>query len=338
MDSKEPSVAQSVRVLMSPGKEISNPFISLLHDNLPADVAVQTFSWRAAFLGRYDVLHVHWPDSLLVAPSRLKRVRKIVVFLALIVRNRLLGVRHVWTVHNLSPHERGGALNRFVLALWQRSCAFHVYLSSAALPAVPDRRAIVIKHGDYSSVVALQEGTMTPTSGRLLLFGLIRPYKGVEGLLRAVAALADQDLSLRITGRPVPPEYGNSIASLGADATNTEFRLERLSDADLIAEIRGAEIVVLPYTRIYNSGAALMALTAGRPIITTDSSTMRELQSEVGPEWVQILDGDTTAESIRVAVEAIRAQDRGPAPKFTGRDWVGIGDTYAKLYRTAARS
>jgi beta-1,4-mannosyltransferase len=93
---------------MSPGPEISNPFISLLIRNLDADIEVSTFTWRDAFLGRYDVLHVHWPDALLKAPTPMRRVLKFLQLRALLVRNRVRGIRQVWTVHNLTPHETGG--------------------------------------------------------------------------------------------------------------------------------------------------------------------------------------------------------------------------------------
>lgn len=318
---------------MSPGREISNPFISLLQDNLSSDVSVRTFDWKSAFLSRYDVLHVHWPDSLLIAPSRLKRARKIAILVALIARNRLLGVRHIWTVHNLSPHEHGGKFNALALAAWAMSCKTRVYLSAAAMPLGGDPRGIVIKHGDYSSVVGPGARQSHFVPGRLLIFGLLRQYKGIESLVDAVGSLSGDDVSLRIAGRPVPAEYGRAIGSLIAETAHIEVRLERLTDAELISEIAEAEIVVLPYTRIYNSGAALMALSAGRPIITTDSPTMRELQAEVGPEWLQILDGGTNAESVRRTVDALRNLKRGSIAPFIDRHWSDIGDAYSHLYR-----
>jgi beta-1,4-mannosyltransferase len=325
----------TTRVLMSPGREISNPFIALLQDNLDSDVTVNTFSWRDAFFTKYDVLHVHWPDALLVAPSPLRRARKVAVLLALILRNRILGVAHVWTVHNLTPHEKGGRISGFALRAWERSCQRRVYLSVAAMPKGGDPRGAVIKHGDYSQIVnASPSSDAQPVAGRLLLFGLLRQYKGIEPLIDAISASASANVHLRIAGRPVPESYGAAIESQTEGINNIETRLQRLSDEELVSEIVRSEIVVLPYKRIYNSGAALMALSAGRPIITTGSDTMRELQSEVGPEWVQVLMSGVTVAALESAVSTLRSLPRRGLPAFAGRDWRGIGAAYSALYRS----
>ena len=44
----------------------TNPYVSQLHESLrAAGVDVRPFSWRTALLGRYDVVHLHWPEILL---------------------------------------------------------------------------------------------------------------------------------------------------------------------------------------------------------------------------------------------------------------------------------
>lgn len=324
----------TIRVLMSPGQEISNPFISLLLANLDEDVVVETFTWKRAFLERYDVLHIHWPDSLLEAPSPPRRAIKVAMLSALLLRNRLAGVKHVWTVHNLSPHETGGKMRSAALDLWVRSCKHLVYLSAAAIPERADPRSALIKHGDYSNVTsALSQEHPNSVPGRLLVFGLLRPYKGVEALIETVSRSATEGITLRAVGRPVPIDYGDQIQKLAENSDKVTLRLERLPDADLVAEIEQAEIVVLPYKRIYNSGAALLALTAGRPIIATDSATMRELQLEVGPEWVQLLDSELDELSLAAAVKRLRSQTRADRPSFEGRSWSAIGSEYSELYR-----
>ena len=321
-----------MRVLMSPGAEISNPFISLLIRNLDADVVVTKFTWREAFQGRYDVLHVHWPDALLQAPTPMRRLLKFLQFRLLLQRNRARGVRQVWTVHNLTPHEDGGGLRARALAAWDRSCTDHVFLSQAAASMATSTKATVIKHGDYRDIRAAHSEREVPSApGELLLFGLLRPYKGIETLIDAVSG--QSDLNLRILGRPEPSSYSDSLLQRAAESDGVELSIGRVDDADLVEAITRAEIVVLPYQKIYNSGAALMALTLGRPIIVTDSGTMRELRDEVGSEWVYCLDAPLTAESLTQAVAALRGSARGTHPTFSGRDWATVGHEYSELYR-----
>jgi beta-1,4-mannosyltransferase len=320
------------RVLMSPGPEISNPFISLLIRNLDADVEVITFSWREAFLGRYDVLHVHWPDALLRAPTPMRRVLKYLQLRALLTRNRFRGIRQVWTVHNLTPHEAGGGLRARALSVWESSCTDKVFLSQAASAQVPTDVGTVIKHGDYRDIRdAHREREVLAVTGDLLLFGLLRPYKGIESLVDAISG--QHSLRLRILGRPEPSSYADSLRQRAASVEGVQLDFGRVEDAELVEAITAAEIVVLPYQKIYNSGAALMALTLGRPIIVTDSATMRELRDEVGREWVYCLDAPLTAASLTEAVTTLRNSVRAGNPAFIGRDWAAIGHAYSEVYR-----
>lgn len=321
-----------MRVLMSPGPEISNPFISLLLRNLDADVHVDRFTWREAFRGRYDVVHVHWPDALLQAPTPMRRLLKFLQFQVLLKWNRLRGVRLVWTVHNLTPHEAGGGLRARALDSWDRYCTDQVFLSQAAADMVSSSDATIIKHGDYRDIRdAHSEREVPSVPGELLLFGLLRPYKGIETLLDAVAG--QDGLQLRILGRPEPKSYAESLLAHSAESDGVDLVLGRVDDADLVEAITRAEAVVLPYQKIYNSGAALMALTLGRPIIVTDSGTMRELQDEVGSEWVHCLNQPLTAQSLTEAVAELRKSVRGPSPTFIERDWATIGHAYSDVYR-----
>jgi len=324
-----------MRVLMSPGPKISNPFIALLIDNLDPDIDVTAFSWREAFLGHYDVLHVHWPDALLKAPTPARRVLKFLQLRALMLRNRMRGVRQVWTVHNLTPHEDGGGLRARALAAWDRSCTNHVFLSQAAVEIAGSRDGTVIKHGDYNDIREAHSDRVVPSvPGELLLFGLLRPYKGIETLVDAVTA--QDQLHLRILGRPEPSSYAESLLRHTDRAAGVELEFGRVDDADLVEAITRAEAVVLPYQKIYNSGAALMALTLGRPIIVTDSGTMRELRAEVGSDWVYCLEGPLTADSLGTAVAALRGSERADRPTFTERDWATIGRAYSNVYRRTA--
>jgi len=321
-----------MRVLMSPGPEISNPFISLLIRNLDTDVVVSKFTWRDAFLSKYDVLHVHWPDALLKAPTPMRRALKVLQVRALLLWNRARHRRQVWTVHNVTPHENGGSARTKALEAWDRSCTDRVFLSQAAASMVTTDHARVIKHGDYRDVRDAHRDRMVPAlTGELLLFGLLRPYKGIETLVDAVAG--QNDLRLRVLGRPEPSSYADALVQHTNGSRDVDLTFGRVEEADLVEAITQSEMVVLPYQKIYNSGAALMALTLGRPIIVTDSGTMRELRDEVGSEWVHCLEGPLTPESLTDAVAELRGSSRASLPTFIDRDWTIIGHAYSDVYR-----
>jgi hypothetical protein len=100
--------------------------------------------------------------------------------------------------------------------------------------------------------------------------------------------------------------------------------------------------VVLPYRRILNSGAALFALSRNRPILAPRLGTLPELQDEIGPDWVDLYDGqDVTTESLARFSQRLRNQD-APVADLSGYEWgpIGesIGDFFDQLSRTPARS
>jgi beta-1,4-mannosyltransferase len=121
-----------------------------------------------------------------------------------------------------------------------------------------------------------------------------------------------------------------------ARACNGDGRIslfpEFQTDAELVQKITSSEIVIIPYGRVYNSAAALLALALARPIITTDSPTMRELRYEAGPEWVHCLKEDLSGESLLNAVNEVRRYERRGDPHLQNRDWLTVGAQYAELY------
>ena len=94
----------------------------------------------------------------------------------------------------------------------------------------------------------------------MLCFGLIRPYKGVDVLLEAWRGIADAQLW--IVGRPRMRHRGACEPRAGA---NVRWVTRYVSDGELAACFRRADIVVLPYREIEQSGVLATALAFGSP-------------------------------------------------------------------------
>ena len=177
----ELTVLQSFR---SPGPQ-TNPYLVQLRQSTSAQVRVVCFSWRAALLGRYDVFHVHWPEVLLRGSSPGRTAGRQALFLVLLVRLAWQRVAVVRTVHNLAPHEAAAPSERVLQWLLDRSTTLWVRLNDST--ALPPGAVRTIPHGHYRDWFSgfPRPG---PTPGRLLHFGLLRPYKGVEMPLRPCAS------------------------------------------------------------------------------------------------------------------------------------------------------
>lgn len=329
--------SEPMTIMMSPSGGISNPYIDLLVESLPPDLRVVPFSWRGAFSDRYDVLHIHWPEAVMTGSTHLKQVAKLLSMSALTVLNRLRRRAHVWTMHNVTPHEGSRDwIHRLTLATWTRSCQAFVVLKSSDVALGRSTRTCVVKHGDYRTVVDPHRSGADPVPGRLLIFGRLRPYKGIEDLCEAVAGSRHTSTILRIVGAPMTDEYRASLTRTAELRKDIELNLGRVSDRELVHEIERCEAVILPYRQLGNSGAALMALSVGRPVIATASEAIHELRQEVGDEWVVAVSSPPRTGDVDAALERLRAAPRTGPPPFHGRKWHDAGLRHAALYRSLA--
>ena len=292
--------AQRVRVLESfpQPQETTNPYIWMLKDCLDGlpEVSLDTFSWRRALMGRYDVFHAHWPEILVHGHSPLKMAVRQALFAAFLVRLRLNRTAIVRTLHNLELPQGIGRRETWLLQLFQRWTTLLIRINTST--EIADAAYETVVHGHYRDWFE-RFPRSEPVAGRLAYFGLIRRYKAVDTLINAFRSTADQApaLSLYVGGKPSTAELRAELSDLAAADDRIVTRFEFLSDAELVAAATAAELVVLPYREMHNSGGVLAALSLDRPVLVPDNEVNRQLGEEVGAAWVSCYTGDLTAAS-----------------------------------------
>jgi glycosyltransferase involved in cell wall biosynthesis len=114
----------------------------------------------------------------------------------------------------------------------------------------------------------------------ILSFGVLRPYKGVDVLLDAFREI-DGGAELWIVGRPwmaIDP-----LRAAAAEAGGTVRFVDRfVSEAELPAYFRRADVVALPYRSIDQSGVLYTALAFGKAIVASALGGFREVGDEHG--------------------------------------------------------
>ena len=330
-----PPSGRRLRVLESvrAPRPTTNPYVTRLLRSFPADLDVRTFSWREALLGRYDVLHVHWPDVVVERRSRVKALGAALLFGVVLVRARLSGTALVRTAHNLQPHEQPWAPTRVVLRLCDRWTTWWIRLNDAT-PTPPGEPVTTILHGHFRDWYAAAGPGPGPERGRLVSFGLIRPYKGMDQLVEAFAATSGE-LSLRVLGRPTTPGAAAMLQAAAAADQRIGVRLEHVPDDDLGDEIRRAELVVLPYRQMHNSSTVLLGLSLGRPVLVPANEVTDALAQEVGEDFVVRYEGRLDAAALRSALEHVRSSHLA-VPDLSRREWSTIGAQHAEVFRAAA--
>jgi glycosyltransferase involved in cell wall biosynthesis len=160
----------------------------------------------------------------------------------------------------------------------------------------------VIPHGPLDYLTALPEEEPLPAELEgaegpvILFFGLLRPYKGIDTLLEAFASV--EGAELWIAGMPRMPMDG--FRELARRVPGTVRFVERfIPDAEVPACMRRAELVVLPYRNIEQSGVLYTALAFGRPLVLSSVGGFPEIAERgaarlVPPEDPEALAGALT--------------------------------------------
>lgn len=145
---------------------------------------------------------------------------------------------------------------------------------------LPEEKVRVIHHGTFDSLTTLPAAELPPELGQpqgpvAMFFGLLRPYKGIELLLRAWSSI-QSGAQLWIIGRP-----RMDVEQLEAGSPPTVRWVKRfVSDSELAACFRHADVAVLPYTetdRFDFSGVLATALAFAKPVVLSDVGGFSEV-------------------------------------------------------------
>jgi beta-1,4-mannosyltransferase len=311
-----------------------NPYNWLLYTNVQAaGQRVLEFSWRHVVkLQVPDVFHVHWPERYALTPGwRWRKCVDFVLFRLYLHFIRACGGKVVWTAHNAFAHDK--PRTRLNIHLWNSFLASVdgvIYLSreskrqmEACYPVLAEKESTVIQHGHYVDWIAEASAAaprdlpsreslgIPPHASVILAFGLIRPYKGIDLLIEEFMRLGRSDVHLVVAGYVSRDQLKQRIEELSGCASNIHCILRRVDDDELIRLLELSDIVVLPYRQITNSGSALLALSATRPILGPRMGSLPEVQQLVGADWVRLYDGEFSYSHLAEAI-GWAAAPRGP--------------------------
>ena len=282
----------------------------LAHRLAAADHDVIIESWRAQYPARLypgqqtvDVpegapyprtrrrLAWYRPDGWLAEGRRLRPADLVVFALLtplqvppyLTIMTRLRGTKTAVICHNVLPHERRPGDITLVKALLAR--ADTVLTHSAALAA----QARELAPGATVRTVAMpphlpatrprtqateRAGLSASTSTHLLFFGIVRPYKGLDVLLQALAK-APPRVTLTVAGEfwGGTTDTEKLIAGLGL-AGRVALRPGYVPADQIPALFGAADALVMPYREATASQNALLAFAHGVPVITTTAGAL----------------------------------------------------------------
>jgi beta-1,4-mannosyltransferase len=300
---------------------------------------------------RPDVIHLHWlPFFSLEVTS----VIRLILFMIRLSIVRLLGFKIVWTVHNLVPHEAknhginhlagkfvGTVVNRIIV---HSESAREIIMSKWHLKCRD--KIFVVPHGNYINwyannierITAREKMGMGDSRCVMLLFGGIRPYKGVLPLIEAFKMLSENGAKaeLMIVGRPLNDEFSNTVKAAIGNFQDIQYKPEFVPDDEVQVYMNSCDVVVFPYHEILTSGAVVLAMSFGRACVAPRLGCIPDILDERGAFLYEPGDSDGLVGAMRKAVEQYpRLKQMGEynRAKSLQMDWGTIGEKTKEIYQ-----
>lgn len=200
---------------------------------------------------------------------------------------KAIGAKIVFTIHNKVPHDVTGTYFKAKIISLLLNQSHIVIIHSLPSLQVAENLGLktlekirYIKHPDYIGlygplVDAKKEGKVL----NLLFVGAVKPYKNLELLIDVVKSFKGE-VNLKIAGRPMSEEYGNSLMDTSDNLPYINLDLKFIEDVDLPRYIAESDLLVLPYdlTSSLNSGTVILAFSYKRSVICPMIGTITDMQ------------------------------------------------------------
>jgi D-inositol-3-phosphate glycosyltransferase len=213
---------------------------------------------------------------------------------------KLLGKKIALTAHNVNAGKRDSndsLLNRLTLRIQYR-LADHIFVHTEQMKsellhdfAVPAGNVTVIPFG-INNAVPCTDLTVTDAKQRLslkngdraiLFFGNIGPYKGLDQLVAAFQRISARHPEYRLiiagkhrTGAEAYVDQIRESTKADVECGRVIQRIEHIPDSEVEMYFKAADVLVLPYTHVFQSGVMFLGYSFGLPVIATDVGSLRD--------------------------------------------------------------
>lgn len=300
-------------VLVFPAYD-DNPYLAIMHEAASSEetvrsvVAVQDFLAAADELGTGDVIHMNWTAQVTQsARTPWGAERNVARVLRALRSAQERGVRVVWTIHNAVSHDARNANQDARLATELAAAADGIHIMNRATERlvdfpVPADRVERIPHPSYlgrypespTSAEARKRLGVPEHTFAALMLGHMKPYKGVLDFL-AAAETVDRPCTPMLAGRGTTRDWRAIDAALGE--LPAVVHRDYVSDGEVPTWFAAADVTVLPYRRILNSGSAMLSATFGVPVVMPDEESVLAEYGEC--DWVVTYDRTDPVKGLR---------------------------------------
>lgn len=328
-----------------------NPYCELLYSEVKKlGHGVRAYSFFRACFGNYSIWHIHWPDHYIQ-----RRILGISLspfcllhFILSLILCRLKGIKIIWTVHNLGPHERKDSWGYdLFFRIFTENVAGCIYLTESsrnkaieAYPILKQKKWYLIPHGHYrefypNTVVKKEARKFLNISQEDVVIGFIgqiRPYKNLPPLIKAFKEIESPTTRLIIAGNAYCTRTRNEILGLIKNDPRIVFHDKFIPTEETQYYLNSFDLVALPFSEILNSGSAILALSFNKPVIVPNIDIFSELKSLIGADWVHTFEGELSANHLKSAIESVGHRDKDQKPNLDFLSWDKLAKKTVDFY------
>ncbi|MDZ8184277.1 MAG: glycosyltransferase [Nostoc sp. ChiSLP02] len=331
---KVASKTKHIKSIFLPKVIDNNPYITQLIANLqkvdiqliiPNTYSRTFFLPTVLFPEKANVVHLHWLHPFFGrSTNHLVNFIKFLIITFELIFIKILGIKIIWTVHNIKNHENKNLiLDRvYSIVVSRLANAIIAHCQAAKEEIIKEfsinnkEKIFVVPHGNYiecyenkiDRATAREKLSLKNSSLVILFLGTIRAYKGVFELIDTFNQLYtnnSDDVQLVIAGR-VHDDSEEITDTLRQKITNNpkiKFFPGFVPDEQVQVYMNASDIVIFPYRDILTSGAVILAMSFGRACIAPRKGCIGEVLDEGGAFLYQIDDENGLKKAINSALE-----------------------------------
>lgn len=264
--------------------------------------------------------------------------------------SKILGFKVVTTIHDVKSFAGQRMPTLFEKKLLRKideAIVHNVYSMQELQKLFKSDHYHAIAHGNYIDFIKKVDDQPKHHCLQLLFFGQIKKVKGLDILLNALGVLKEKGLNLKliIAGRVWKDDFGNyeQIIEKYNLGGMVEKHLEFIPNDKMWDYFNNANLVILPYREIYQSGVLLMALSFGRAVLTSD---IPAFSNAITDKKNGFLFKDDDPESLANRIEYIynnkhllnEVEDEGYKYVKTENDWADSAMKIKNIYKSLLQS
>ncbi|BAY15220.1 group 1 glycosyl transferase [Anabaenopsis circularis NIES-21] len=337
-------------------KELINHLNKLgIQAELPDASISTTFFLPAVFFPqKTNIVHLHWLNPFFAGSTILERLLKLLFFILELIILKIVGIKIIWTVHNLKNHEN----KNLILDSFCSSCVARLangiiaHCDSAKEEIIKSfslsnhDKIFVVPHGNYINCydnnieksLARKSLNLDDSALVFLFLGMIRPYKGVLELIDKFKHLNNNASQLVIAGKIYQnsPEMTDMLLQKIDNDPKIKFIPGFVPAEKIQIYMNACDVVVFPYRDILTSGAVMLAMSFGRACIAPRKGCIGEVLDNDGAFLYEIYDEGGLIKAMNSALKQqsqlsnMGQYNRQVAEKY---DWKTIAEFTDNVYR-----